>query len=160
MKDTHRLAGGGMAMRRGRVSVREPLRCTTVVPSDRDDRRLAMATMKTEAHQKPLGELDSKHRLIASDRVEGTAVMNGAGVKIGTIERVMIDKLSGQVAFAVLSFGGFLGIGEKHHPIPWEVLNYNEEEGAYVVDLDRDTLEKAPAYGRGKEPDWSDRAYG
>ena len=65
-----------------------------------------MATMKTEAHQKPLGELDSKHRLIASDRVEGTAVMNGAGVKIGTIERVMIDKLSGQVAFAVMSFGG------------------------------------------------------
>jgi hypothetical protein len=119
-----------------------------------------MATMKTEAHQKPLGELDSKHHLIASDRVEGTAVLDRDGVKIGTIQRVMIDKLSGKVAYAVMSFGGFLGIGEKYHPIPWEILNYNEEEGAYVVDLDRDTLEKAPAYGRGEEPDWSDRTYG
>jgi sporulation protein YlmC with PRC-barrel domain len=119
-----------------------------------------MATMKTEAHQKPLGELDSKHHLIASDRVEGTAVLDRDGVKIGTIQRVMIDKLSGKVAYAVMSFGGFLGIGEKYHPIPWEVLNYNEEEGAYVVDLDRDTLEKAPAYDRGEEPDWSDRTYG
>jgi sporulation protein YlmC with PRC-barrel domain len=119
-----------------------------------------MATMKTEAHQKPLGELDSRHHLIASDRVEGTAVMDRDGVKIGTIERVMIDKLSGQVAYAVMSFGGFLGMGEKYHPIPWEVLNYNEEEGAYVVDLDRDRLTNAPMYGRGDEPDWSDRGYG
>jgi sporulation protein YlmC with PRC-barrel domain len=118
-----------------------------------------MATMKTEAHQKPLGELDSKHHLIASDRVEGTAVLDRNGVKIGTIERVMIDKLSGQVAYAVMSFGGLLGIGEKYHPIPWEVLNYNEEEGAYIVDLDRERLEKAPMYGRGEEP-WSERGYG
>jgi sporulation protein YlmC with PRC-barrel domain len=119
-----------------------------------------MATMKTEAHQKPLGELDSKHHLIASDRVEGTAVLDRDGVKIGTIQRVMIDKLSGKVAYAVMSFGGFLGIGEKYHPIPWEVLNYNEEEGAYVVDLDREQLERAPSYGRGEQPDWSDRDYG
>ena len=118
-----------------------------------------MATMKTEAHQKPLGELDSKHHLIASDRVEGTAVLDRNGVKIGTIERLMIDKLSGQVAYAVMSFGGFLGIGEKYHPVPWEVLNYNEEEGAYVVDLDREHLANAPMYGRGEEP-WSDRGYG
>jgi sporulation protein YlmC with PRC-barrel domain len=121
---------------------------------------MAMATMKTEAHQKPLGELDSKHHLIASDRVEGTAVLDRNGVKIGTIERVMIDKLSGQVAYAVMSFGGVLGIGENYHPIPWQVLNYNEEEGAYVVDLDRDRLAKAPMYARGEEPDWSDRTYG
>src|SRR5215218_7605852 len=119
-----------------------------------------MATMKTEVHQRPLGQLDSKHHLIASDRVEGTAVLNRDGVKIGTIERVMIDKLSGQVAYAVMSFGGILGFGEKHHPVPWEVLNYSEEEGAYVVDLDQGELENAPSYGRGEEPDWSDRGYG
>jgi PRC-barrel domain len=118
-----------------------------------------MATMKTEAHQKPLGELDSKHHLIASDRVEGTAVLDRNGVKIGTIERLMIDKLSGRVAYAVMSFGGFLGIGEKYHPVPWEVLNYNEEEGAYVVGLDREHLANAPMYARGEEP-WSDRGYG
>lgn len=118
-----------------------------------------MATMKTDAHQKPLGRIDSKHHLIESDRVEGTAVMNRDGVKIGTIDHVMIDKRSGQVPYAVMSFGGFLGMGEKYHPIPWEVLNYNEEEGAYVVDLDRERLEKAPSYGRDEEPDWSDRSY-
>jgi len=59
------------------------------------------------------------HSLIASDRVEGTPVRRSSGEKIGTIERLMIDKLSGNVAYAVLSFGGFLGMGQKHLPIPW-----------------------------------------
>ena len=102
---------------------------------------------------------DETDRLIASNKVEGTAVYNRQGERLGSVYNFMVDKRSGQVAYAVMSFGGFLGIGEKHHPIPWEVLNYNEEEGAYVVDLDRDRLEKAPVYGRGEEP-WSDRGYG
>ena len=118
-----------------------------------------MATLKTEMTQKPLGQLDSRHHLIESDRVEGTAVLNREGVKIGTIQRLMIDKLSGQVAYAVMSSGGFLGIGETYHPIPWEVLNYNREEGSYVVDLDRDRLRAAPYYAGSDEPDWSDRDY-
>lgn len=82
--------------------------------------------------------------LIASDKVEGTAVRNRQGEKLGTIERVMIDKQSGQVAFAIMSFGGFLGIGEKYHPLPWEILTYDTDEDAYVVNLDRSTLENAP----------------
>jgi PRC-barrel domain protein len=59
------------------------------------------------------------HSLIASDRVEGTPVRRSGGEKIGTVERHMIDKLSGNVAYAVLSFGGFLGMEQKHLPIPW-----------------------------------------
>ena len=62
------------------------------------------------------------HSLIASDRVEGTPVRRSGGEKIGTIERLMIDKISGNVAYAVLSFGGFLGIGQRHAPIPWAKL--------------------------------------
>ena len=60
--------------------------------------------------------------LIGSDKVEGTAVYGADDAKIGTIERVMIDKLSGQVNYAVLSFGGFLGIGDDHYPLPWQPL--------------------------------------
>jgi hypothetical protein len=118
-----------------------------------------MATMKTEAHQKPLGELDSKHHLIASDRVEGTAVLDRDGVKIGTIQRVMIDKLSGKVAYAVMSFGGFLGIGEKYHPLPWSALDYDVDAGGYVVNLSKEQLEGGPSYETDKMPRWGDRDY-
>jgi len=62
-------------------------------------------------------------RLIASDKVEGTPVRRSNGDKIGTIERVMLDKRSGCVAYAVMSFGGFLGIGEEYRALPWKVLN-------------------------------------
>jgi hypothetical protein len=118
-----------------------------------------MSSYKTEATTRPLGQLDSGHHLIGSDRVEGTAVMDRDGVKLGTIERLMIDKLSGEVRYAVMSSGGFLGLGESYHPLPWGVLNYNAEEGAYVVDRDRGTLEGGPHYMGDNEPDWSDRDY-
>ena len=58
--------------------------------------------------------------LIGSDKVEGTAVYGANDTKIGSIERVMIDKTTGRVSYAVLSFGGFLGIGDDHYPLPWQ----------------------------------------
>ena len=119
-----------------------------------------MTTFKTEATTNRLGQIDSPHHLIASDRVEGTAVINRNGEKLGTIERVMIDKLSGQVMYAVMSSGGFLGIGESYHPLPWGILNYNPEEGGYVVDLDRNSLQSAPYYTGTNQPNWSDRSWG
>ena len=88
-------------------------------------------------------------RLIGSDKVEGTEVHDRAGNKLGTIERVMIDKQSGKVAYAVMSFGGFLGLGERFHPLPWAVLDYDTDQHAYVVDLDRKTLEGAPTFAEG-----------
>jgi hypothetical protein len=93
--------------------------------------------------------------LIGSDKVEGTAVYGADNAKIGTIERVMIDKMSGKVADAVMSFGGFLGMGEDHYPVPWSMLNYDTNLGGYRVDLTRDQLEKAPKYSRNSEWDWS-----
>ncbi len=118
-----------------------------------------MATFTTQTSANRPGQVDSPHHLIASDRVEGTPVYNRKGERLGTIERVMIDKLSGQVVYAVMSSGGFLGIGESHHPLPWGILNYNPEEGGYVVDLDRDRLRSAPYYTGASEPDWSDRSW-
>ena len=102
--------------------------------------------------------VEKPYRLIASDRVEGTAVRRSSGEKIGNIERLMIDKLSGQVAYAVLSFGGFLGIGHKHFPIPWGKLHYNIKSEAYEVDLSEEDLKKAPSFEENKDFDWGDRS--
>ena len=98
------------------------------------------------------------HRLSARDRVEGTPVRRSGGEKIGTIERLMIDKLSGNVAYAVLSFGGFLGMGQKHLPIPWARLTYDRNLGAYHLDLSDEELKQAPSFAADQEFDWGDRS--
>ena len=99
---------------------------------------------------------EASHRLIASDRIEGTPVRRSDGEKIGTIQRLMIDKTTGQVAYAVLRFGGFLGMGEKHLPLPWERLRYDRAHGAYQVDVTDDELRHAPEAEAGF--DWGERA--
>ena len=102
---------------------------------------------------------DTPHRLIASNRVEGTAVYNREGEKLGRIENFMVDKASGRSEYAVMSFGGFLGMGDDHHPIPWSKLSYDTGQGGYVVDLDRDKLTNGPKYRAGEEPQF-DRDFG
>lgn len=84
--------------------------------------------------------------IIAADQVEGTNVYNRAGEKLGSIDHVMIDKRGGKVAYAIMSFGGFLGLGESYHALPWSKLTYDERQGGYVVDLDKRQLEGAPYY--------------
>jgi sporulation protein YlmC with PRC-barrel domain len=85
-------------------------------------------------------------RAILASKVKGTAVYNASGDKIGHVEDVMLDKLSNNIMFAVLGFGGMLGMGEKYHPIPWSVLDYDQSKGGYVVRMNKDELEKSPAY--------------
>jgi hypothetical protein len=87
---------------------------------------------------------DETSTLISSDKVEGTAVYNREGEKLGSIHTLMIDKMSGKVAYAVMSFGGFLGIGDRYHPLPWDVLTYDTGQGGYVVDRDRSMLTRTP----------------
>ncbi|MFM9978440.1 MAG: PRC-barrel domain-containing protein [Sphingomonadaceae bacterium] len=96
--------------------------------------------------------------LIASDRVEGTTVYNRQGEKLGTVHNLMIDKMSGEVEYANLSFGGLFGIGSSLHPLPWDVLDYSDEQGGYVVDLDPEMLKNAPSYERETSPAF-DRDY-
>jgi hypothetical protein len=98
-------------------------------------------------------------RLIASDKVEGTAVYDRQGHRLGSVYNVMIDKFTGQVAYAVMSFGGFLGIGERYHPLPWGMLTYDTGRGGYVVDVSREQLERAPSYARDEAP-WGNPDYG
>jgi PRC-barrel domain len=72
----------------------------------------------------------------------------------------MLNKQNGQVSYAVMSFGGFLGMGEKYHPVPWKKLTFNEQYGGYVIDIDKKQLEGAPAYGVSDAPDWASGTYG
>jgi len=102
---------------------------------------------------------DETYSLIASDKVEGTAVYGPDGDKIGSVENVMIDKLSGRVAYAVLTFGGFLGMGNDYYPLPWAALKYDENLGGYRVNITRDQLETAPKYREEDSWDWSNRQY-
>src|SRR3954451_3285919 len=95
---------------------------------------------------------DETDRLIASNKVEGTVVYNRQGDRLGSVYNFMVDKISGQVAYAVMSFGGFLGIGERYFPLPWKSLTYDTGLGGYVVDLDRKRLENAPSYSADDTP--------
>ena len=95
--------------------------------------------------------------LIGSDKVEGTYVYRSNGENIGTIQRVMIDKRTGQVAYAVMSFGGFMGIGEDYYPLPWNKLTYNERLGGYEVNFTETQLKGAPKYGQHESWDWNEQ---
>jgi sporulation protein YlmC with PRC-barrel domain len=88
------------------------------------------------------------HPLISAHKVQGTPVYNIEGQRLGQVEDVMLHKLSGKVAFAILSFGGFLGLGEKYHPLPWSVLTFDPGKGGYLVPMTREQLQSAPTYDR------------
>lgn len=103
--------------------------------------------------------VEETRRLISSDKVGGTEVYNQEGDNLGSIYTLMIDKVSGKVDYAVMSFGGFLGMGERYHPLPWRTLTYDTARGGYVVNLSREQLEAAPNYGRDEEW-WTEPGYG
>lgn len=94
--------------------------------------------------------------VISSDKVSGTNVFNPAGEKLGSIESLMIDKLSGKVRYAVMEFGGFLGIGTDRYPLPWDTLKYAPSMSGYVVSLSKEQLEQAPRYANDTTPEYSD----
>lgn len=106
-----------------------------------------MATVDTD---------DTSGRLIAARKVNGTTVYGANGGKIGSIYDVMLEKNSGRADYAILSFGGFLGIGEKYHPLPWNQLRYDTQLGGYVVDLNRERLEGAPSFEQDELSAWDD----
>jgi len=107
--------------------------------------------MATDAQETPA--------LIGSDKVEGTAVYNARGEHMGSVERVMIEKRSGHVSYAVLSFGGFMGFGSEYYPVPWSALTYDTSLGGYRLNIAEDKLRGAPHY-TGEDWDWEDRARG
>jgi sporulation protein YlmC with PRC-barrel domain len=101
-------------------------------------------------------ERHETHRLIASDKVEGTAVYSPQNDKLGTISNVMIDKKSGKSEYAVMEFGGLFGLGSDHYPVPWDMLTYDTDQGGYVVNLTKEQLTDAPRYAREDTPEYTD----
>ena len=103
--------------------------------------------------------MDTTNRMgdvISSDKVEGSDVYNASGDKLGSIDDLMIDKHSGKVRYAVMEFGGFLGMGTDRYPIPWDMLKYDTSMDGYVVPLDKAKLEGAPKYAESDVPEYND----
>lgn len=99
-----------------------------------------------------------EHPLVPARRVNGADVFNQAEEKIGKIEDIAIDKRSGKVAYAILSFGGFMGLGGKHQPLPWSVLSYDTKVGGYIVDITQEFLQLAPKLDVSELSGWDDSA--
>src|SRR5678810_1198230 len=94
--------------------------------------------------------------VISSDKVEGTAVYNPNGEKLGSVDDLVIDKRSGVVRYVALEFGGFLGMGTDRYPLPWSVLKYDTQLDGYVVPLEKTQLEQAPRYAQDETPEYTD----
>jgi sporulation protein YlmC with PRC-barrel domain len=124
----------------------------------RDDVRDGFAEGQRES-QVPRG--DKRHRrVLTAGTLTGDRVRNGAGEDLGKIEEIMIDIPTGRVAYAVLSHGGFLGIGDKLFAVPWSALEVDEFEHRFVLDVDTKTLENAPGFDKNNWPDMADPSFG
>jgi hypothetical protein len=103
------------------------------------------------------------HSLISSDRVQGTEVYGAADKHIGEIDHLLIDKVSGRVAYAVMSFGGFLGLGHSHYPVPWSALKYDTTLGGFRTSITEQQLKDAPEFSddswTGRDRDWEQRTH-
>jgi sporulation protein YlmC with PRC-barrel domain len=121
------------------------------------------SALPTVIHHKgswPMDNVAETTSLIAGSKVTGTEVFNKDAENIGKIYDVMLDKQSGQVVYAVMSFGGLLGLGENYYPIPWRLLTYSSSLGGYVVNLNRSQLEGSPSHSTATPPDWDKETYG
>ena len=111
------------------------------------------------------GEHHEYRRVMSAGTLAGDHVRNSAGEDLGKIEEIMIDVPTGRVAYAVLSFGGFLGMGDKLFALPWDALRLNEDEHEFVLNVDKATLENAPGFDKDNWPDmadenWASQIYG
>lgn len=115
-------------------------------------------TMTSEDRNQQRLQQDETGDLISSEKVDGTPVVNRQGEELGTIHHFMVGKRDGKVRYAVMSYGGFLGMGEDYYPLPWDALTYDTDKGGYVVDIDRERLsqDKAPSYPKNEEPNYDE----
>lgn len=103
-----------------------------------------------------MGTANPEFNLISSEDVEGTAVFDPSGNEIGNVDHLMIDKLSGQVRYAIMSFGGFLGLGHSHYPLPWSSLTYDKQRDGYMTNVTEQQLRDAPEFS---DDSWTNRAW-
>ena len=113
-------------------------------------------TMTREDRNQERLKRDETNELISSEKVDGTPVVNKEGEQLGKIHHFMVGKRDGKVRYAVMTYGGFLGMGEDYFPLPWDALTYDTDLGGYVVDIDKERLsrDKAPSFKRNEEPNF------
>jgi sporulation protein YlmC with PRC-barrel domain len=99
-------------------------------------------------------------KVLSVDAVRGDRVYNPEGEDLGRIEDLMLDLETGSIAYAVLSFGGFLGLGDKHFAIPWQALRLDQERSTVVLDIPRERLKDAQGFDRNDPPNFADRSWG
>jgi sporulation protein YlmC with PRC-barrel domain len=106
-------------------------------------------------------DLDKRLRnVLSTSTLAGNSVRNAVGEDLGKVDEIMIDIPSGRVAYAVLSFGGFLGLGNKLFAVPWSALKVDEDEKCFVLNADKQSMEKAPGFDKDDWPDMSDPDWG
>ncbi len=97
--------------------------------------------------------MNQRPQVLSATSIIGNKVMNASGEQLGNIKELMIDLDDGQIAYAVLSFGGFLGLGDKLFAIPWEALTINSEDHTITLDVDKEVLKDAPGFDKDHWPD-------
>lgn len=101
----------------------------------------------------------TENLIISAGTLMGDSVRNSAGESLGKIEEIMIDVNNGKIAYAVLSFGGFLGIGDKLFAVPWDSLTLNSAAQEFILDVDKQVLENAPGFNKDNWPDMADTSW-
>lgn len=101
----------------------------------------------------------TRHAVLSAGTMIGNDVRNRTGDDLGKIEEIMIDTTTGRVSYAVLSFGGFLGLGDKLFAIPWQSLQLDPEDHSFILDVDKETLENAPGFDKDDWPETDDRKW-
>jgi sporulation protein YlmC with PRC-barrel domain len=157
------LAGSGASLDAECIICRagaNPAPCGTTFRSEAELQPRSRETRLNESFppkskENPMADLT----VISSDEVEGASVYNVAGEKLGSIDDLKIDRYTGQVIYAVLEFGGVMGMGADRYPIPWAMLKYDAEKKGYVVPLDKAKLGDAPKYADHSAPAY-DSTYG
>ena len=131
---------------------------------DYDDIRMASTTSDVDAGNDIRSDWDDdehrERRVMSAATLAGDRVRNSAGEDLGKIEEIMLDVPTGRIAYAVLSFGGFLGLGNKLFAVPWEALTLNERDHEFILNMDKQQLENAPGFDKDNWPDMADPKWG
>lgn len=122
-----------------------------MTPYEEQGKRFASSTSPTVKHH--------SRRVYGTTTLTGASVHNQAGESLGRIEDIMIDVSLGRIAYAVLSFGGLFGIGNKYFILPWSALEFDESKNEFSLDIRREVLEKGPGFDKDTWPDFTDQAY-
>jgi sporulation protein YlmC with PRC-barrel domain len=131
-----------------------------LAPSSAPSLAADAATLRDVTTESNARSVDGSQRLMASTVIEGMAIYDRRGVRLGSVSALVLDLRSGQVAYAVLSLGGLPGSGDTRYPVPWKALAYDADRGGYVAELDKNRLQGAPCYPAGETPDWGNPAFG